>query len=128
MESDKDEGWHFDSTLSPLSTGADVIADGCGSDASVVVTDDGMFVFVSVTVVFDVCVLREDIDVDAVRGAGVAAVIVWVDSGRVFTVAEAIGFCSTGGEEGLITSVDVTGGAGGNAATLLGIIDVEEWL
>lgn len=101
-------------------------------------TDDGMFVFdnkVSVKVVTGVTgtdvetVFTEDTDVDEAGGAGVAAVMAWVDSGGVFTVVEDIGFCSTGGEEeSEITGIDVTGIAGGNAARVLGIRDVETWL
>lgn len=87
-------------------------------------TDGGVFDKLSVTVAIDATgatvetVFTEDRDVDAVGGAGAAAVMVWVDSGGIFTVAEATGFCSTGGEEDSeSTGVDATGG---NAATVLG--------
>lgn len=103
--------------MSLLSPGAEVIADGCGSDASVLVTDARM----SGTVI-DVCVFTDGV----VGGAGVASVTVWIDSGRVFTVWDTIGACSTGGEEGLeVPGVGVTGG---HAGTLLGTTDVDEWL
>lgn len=101
------------------------------------VTDDGMLVFdkVSVTVGTDVTgtdvetVFTEDTDGDAVGGAGAAAVMAWVDSAGGFTAVEAAGFCSAGGEEDSeITGVEATGIAGGNAATVLGIRDMEAWL
>lgn len=97
------------------------------------VTDDGMLVFdkVSVTVGTDVTgtdvetVFTEDTDGDAVGGAGAATVMAWVDSAGGFTA----GFCSAGGEEDSeITGVEATGRAGGNAATVLGIRDMEAWL
>lgn len=102
--------------MSLLSAGAEVIADGCGSDASVVVTDGRT----SGTVI-DVCVLKGDTG-GVVGGAGVASVTMWIDSGRVFIVWDTIGACSAGGEEGLeIPGVGVTGGGAG---TLLGTTDV----
>lgn len=124
------EGWRFavDGALSLPSPGVEVIADGCSTDASVVVAGDGMFVLdgkMSGTVVNDVCVPREDAG-DVVGGAGVASVTVWVDSGRVFAVWDTTGACSTGGEEGL--EAPVVGETGGSAGTLLGLTDVEEWL
>lgn len=94
-------------------------------------TDDGMFVFDNkVSVTFAVgatgpdveAVFKDDADVDCVGGgcSGGAAVVAWVVSGGVFTAAETIGFCSTGGED--------SGTAGGNAATVLGRGDMEAWL
>lgn len=132
------EGWHFagEGSSSPLSPGVEVLADGCGSDPSAVVTDDGMFVFddkESVTVAADATgvdvdtVLGEDTGVDVVEAAGGAAVTVWVDPGRVFTFVEAFGVCSTGGEDSDIAGVDVTGESGGNAAASVGTVDVEAW-
>lgn len=60
-----------------------------------------------------------------VGGAGMGAVVIWVDSGCVFTVGEAVGFCSTGGEGDLeIRGVDVSR-TGETAATSVGRIDVE---
>lgn len=64
--------------MSLLSPGAEATAEGCGSDAWVVVTDGRM----SGTVIDG-----------AVGGAGVASVTVWIDSGRVFTVWDTTGAC-----------------------------------
>lgn len=102
-------------------------------------TDDGMFVSdnkVSVTFAVGVTgpgvetVFKGDADVGCVGGgSGGAAVVARVASGGVFTVAEAIGFRSTGGEEDSgIPGIELTGIAGGNAATVLGRRDTEAWL
>lgn len=75
-------------------------------------------------------VFEDDADVGCVGGGGGgAAVVARVVSGGVFAVVEAIEFRSTeGGEDSGIAGVEVTGRAGGHAATVLGRRDMEAWL